>query len=172
MNDILILLNKLNAKYRATDNKLMILNAQLLKPTEIAFGFPPAIDSDFGPILVPLLCLINGKSIIYEGNNLHRIEGVLDQLSQLHIDYKQISPSTFEINGVKKLYGNATLYGEEIRGTMGLVLASLVANGNIQVFGAKHINRAYENFEEKIKTLGLSVNLIDNYNSLGNELTF
>lgn len=161
MGDVLYLLNKLNANYKITDSQLILPKMQHLKPIEIETGFPPAIDSDLGPILVPLLCLIKGKSIIHEGNNLHRIGGVLDQLAQLHVNYHRISPSTFEIDGVSRIYGDANLYGEEIRGTVGLLLASLVATGNIKVTGTRHIRRAYENFEKKLSDLGFSINLDD-----------
>ena len=42
---------------------------------------------------------------------------------------------------------------------MGLVLASLVNHGNVLVNGLENLNRAYDDFLNKIHLLGLDANL-------------
>jgi len=38
-----------------------------------------------------------------------------------------------------------------------LVLAALAAQGKSEVFGVEHIERGYENFEQKLKALGARI---------------
>jgi UDP-N-acetylglucosamine 1-carboxyvinyltransferase len=45
----------------------------------------------------------------------------------------------------------------DLRGGAALVMAGLVCEGTTVVDGATHILRGYENFEEKLTTLGATV---------------
>ena len=159
MNDLFVFLDKIKASYVVNDNKVLIKKKQSLKPAQIYLGFPPAIDSDYGSIIAPLLCLIRGRSIIVDGHNTHRVNNVLGQLSYLKANYKQLSENVFEIYGVSDFFGNCELFGSDIRGTMGLALAAIVARGNVKVRGLNHINRAYEGFLNKISSMGFSLDI-------------
>ena len=57
------------------------------------------------------------------------------------------------IKGVKKLTG-ATLCASDLRAGASLVVAGLMAEGTSIIEDLHHVDRGYENFEEKIKLLG------------------
>ena len=57
------------------------------------------------------------------------------------------------IKGVKKLMG-ATVSASDLRAGASLVIAALMAEGTSEVENLHHIDRGYENFEDKIKALG------------------
>ena len=57
------------------------------------------------------------------------------------------------IKGVKKLTG-AALCASDLRAGASLVVAGLMAEGTSIIENLQHIDRGYENFEEKIKLLG------------------
>lgn len=158
-NELCSFLNAINAQYIFENKKLHILSQQRLKSATVYLGFPPAIDSDYGPIIAPLLCLIKGNSILVDNHNTHRINNILKQLGLLGAKYRALSENVFLIHGVREFKGNCELVGSEIRGTMGLALAALTARGNISVVGLEHINRAYEDFVGKISVLGMNLDI-------------
>lgn len=158
-NELRLLLDAINAQYIFEGQSMHILSRQKLKPATVYLGFPPAIDSDYGPIIVPLLCLIKGNSILVDNHNTHRVNDILEQLVLLGAKYKLLSENIFLIQGIDKFKGNCELVGTEIRGTMGLVLTALTTMGNVHVIGLEHIDRAYEDFLSKIGLLGLSLRL-------------
>lgn len=159
MKDFLGFLDSINVAYEIKGQRITIYQKQKLKPAQVYLGFPPAIDSDYGPIVTPLLCLINGRSIIEDRHNTHRINNLLAELAFLGARYRMLAENVFEIQGVREFYGNRTLLGQDIRGSMGMVLAALVSKGDVKVNGLTHINRAYENFEEKLEHMGLNIDL-------------
>ena len=57
------------------------------------------------------------------------------------------------IKGVKKLTG-ATLAASDLRAGASLVVAALMAEGNSTIENLHHIDRGYENFENKLRLLG------------------
>ncbi len=160
MKDIIMLFNSMGVNYSYTNDKLIIHKNQLLKPTILKLGFPPSIDSDFGPVITPLLCLTKGQSLIIDGHNTHRIGNLLHQLSSIGAKYKFLNENIFLIDGIDEFCGNCSLFGEDIRSTMGAALAAIVCKGNVKVFGLEHINRAYDNFLGKIYTAGFELNIV------------
>lgn len=54
---------------------------------------------------------------------------------------------------VKKLTG-ATLAASDLRAGASLVVAALMAEGNSTIENLHHIDRGYENFENKLRLLG------------------
>ena len=60
------------------------------------------------------------------------------------------------IKGVKKLTG-ATLTASDLRAGASLVVAALMAEGNSVIGKLHHIDRGYENFENKIRLLGVKI---------------
>ncbi|MBE6782578.1 MAG: UDP-N-acetylglucosamine 1-carboxyvinyltransferase [Ruminococcaceae bacterium] len=61
------------------------------------------------------------------------------------------------VQGVKKLHG-ATVYAEDLRGGIALVIAALAAEGKTDVINLKHIDRGYEKIEDNLRRLGAEIN--------------
>ena len=64
------------------------------------------------------------------------------------------------INGKAELKG-AKVDATDLRAGAAVVLAGLVANGTTEVSQIYHIDRGYEDFTEKLKSLGANIMRID-----------
>lgn len=58
--------------------------------------------------------------------------------------------------GVEKLTG-APVYATDLRAGAALVIAGCVAEGTTQIYNINHIDRGYENIEEKFIKLGAKI---------------
>lgn len=61
-----------------------------------------------------------------------------------------------KITGPRKLHG-AEVKISDLRAGATLVIAALAAEGESKIFGIEHIDRGYENFEEKLRGLGAEI---------------
>ena len=57
------------------------------------------------------------------------------------------------IHGVEKLMG-ASVRATDLRGGAAMIIAGLMADGTTEISDIYHIDRGYENFEEKFAALG------------------
>ena len=60
------------------------------------------------------------------------------------------------VHGVKKLSG-APVMASDLRASAALVLAGLIAEGMTEVQRVYHLDRGYENLEQKLTSLGASI---------------
>ena len=58
-----------------------------------------------------------------------------------------------EIHGVKNLKG-AKVMASDLRASMCLIIAALAASGTSEIDGLNHLDRGYENLEDKLTNLG------------------
>ena len=68
----------------------------------------------------------------------------------------QINGNTATIKGGTKLEGTEIM-GSDLRATAALVLAALIADGESTVHRVYHLDRGYEDFENKMAKLGATV---------------
>jgi len=73
----------------------------------------------------------------------------------------QLKGNTAIIQGVARLTG-APIMATDLRASASLVLAGLVAEGQTLVDRVYHIDRGYENIEEKLRQLGARIRRIGN----------
>ena len=71
-----------------------------------------------------------------------------------------IHGKTAIVNGVKKLTG-AQVMATDLRASVSLVIAGLVAEGETIVNRLYHLDRGYENLEEKLNNCGARVERFD-----------
>ena len=60
---------------------------------------------------------------------------------------------------MQNLYG-APVYSSDLRAGAALVIAGTVANGITEIFNLEHIDRGYENIEEKFRKIGANIQRI------------
>ena len=51
----------------------------------------------------------------------------------------------------------APVYATDLRAGAALIIAGILAEGTTQVYNIEHIDRGYENIEEKFKKLGAKI---------------
>lgn len=111
----------------------------------------PGFPTDLQSMAMVLLTTADDVGIITESLYENRFMQVPD-LRRMGADIHQDRNHAI-IKGVKKLTG-ATLCASDLRAGASLVVAGLMAEGTSTIENLHHIDRGYENFEEKIKLLG------------------
>ena len=147
-------------------NKLIKMgaNIKLLDPTSLEVSCKnrlnsinfvtqpyPGFPTDLQSMAMALLVVSNGVGIITESLYENRFMQV-PELRRMGADIHQDRNHAI-IKGVKKLSG-ATLSASDLRAGASLVVAALMAEGNSEIKNLYHIDRGYENFENKIQLLG------------------
>ena len=111
----------------------------------------PGFPTDLQSMAMTLLTTANGVGIITESLYENRFMQV-PELRRMGADIHQDRNHAI-IKGVKKLTG-ATLAASDLRAGASLVVAALMADGNSTIENLQHIDRGYENFENKLRLLG------------------
>lgn len=113
-------------------------------------GFPTDIQSPF----MAFLTTVTGKSVVRETVFENRFMHVVE-LNRMGAD---ISTENREavIPGGKSLHG-AKVRATDLRAGAAMVLAGLVAEGTTEVSEIYHIERGYENFVNKFKSIGADI---------------
>ena len=136
-------------------NKTMMINASsCLKPLNITTAPYPGFPTDLQAQFMAVSTVINGTSLIteniFKSRFLHALE--LNRMgAQVNIE-----DNVAIINGVKKLSG-AQVMASDLRASVALVIAGLVAEGETTVSRIYHLDRGYERLEEKLKGLGATI---------------
>lgn len=111
----------------------------------------PGFPTDLQSMAMVLLSTADGVGIITESLYENRFMQVPD-LRRMGADIHQDRNHAI-IKGVKKLTG-AALCASDLRAGAALAVAGLMADGTSIIEDLHHIDRGYENFEDKIKSLG------------------
>jgi UDP-N-acetylglucosamine 1-carboxyvinyltransferase len=117
----------------------------------------PGFPTDMQAQMLTLLTISRGESMIVETVFENRYKHV-EELIRMGANIK-IEGRIAVIKGVKKLTG-ANVVSRDLRGGAALILAGLVAEGETQITGLKHIDRGYENIEQKLSGVGASIKRI------------
>jgi UDP-N-acetylglucosamine 1-carboxyvinyltransferase len=114
----------------------------------------PGIATDFQPILLAMLAIAEGTSIVtenvFEGRFLY-----VGELVRMGADIRTEGHHAV-IRGVPRLSA-ASVRALDIRAGAAMVLAGLAAEGVTEVTDMSHVDRGYEDFEEKLASLGAEV---------------
>ena len=106
------------------------------------------------PQIAVTLALAEGTSIVTESIFENRFK-YADELSRMGANIK-VEGNSAIIDGVKKLTG-ARVSAPDLRAGAALVIAGLAAEGVTVVDDIVYIQRGYENFEEKLRSLGAEI---------------
>jgi UDP-N-acetylglucosamine 1-carboxyvinyltransferase len=114
----------------------------------------PAFPTDMQAQFTALNCIAEGTGIITETVFENRFMHV-QELHRLGADIR-VEGNTAIVKGVPRMTG-AQLMATDLRASASLVLAGLVAEGDTTVDRIYHIDRGYENIEEKLGGLGAHI---------------
>ena len=115
--------------------------------------------SDMQPQIAVTLALAEGTSIVTESIFENRFK-YADELSRMGANIK-VEGNSAIIDGVKKLTG-ARVSAPDLRAGAALVIAGLAADGITVVDDIVYIQRGYENFEDKLRSLGAEIERVSN----------
>lgn len=154
MESVTAKLIEMNVQVEEYDDSIRVIrNDKLVKANVKTIPYP-GFPTDLQPIIAVPLCIAEGTSIITEGVWDSRFQYV-DELKRMGADIK-VEGRIAVIEGVKKLSG-APVKATDLRAGAAMVLAGLVAEGTTEIRDLKHIDRGYENFEQKLINLGADI---------------
>jgi UDP-N-acetylglucosamine 1-carboxyvinyltransferase len=129
------------------------------KAVNISTAPYPAFPTDMQAQFTALNCVAEGTGIVtetvFENRFMHAHE-----LQRLGADI-HLEGNTAVVKGVKEMSG-APIMATDLRASACLVLAGLVAKGDTIVDRVYHIDRGYENIEEKLGVLGAKIRRLPN----------
>ncbi len=114
----------------------------------------PGFPTDMQPQIGVALSIADGTSIINESiwESRFQYTAELNKMGA-HIT-AQGKSAVFE--GVKNLTG-APVYATDLRAGAALIVAGIIANGETHLYNLEHIDRGYENIEDKFRILGANI---------------
>lgn len=136
------------------ENRLHIISNNKYKGVDLKTMPFPGFPTDMQPQLMVLMAVSEGTSIVTETIFENRFKHV-DELRRMGADIR-VEGRVAIIKGVKKLTG-AYVETSDLRAGASLVLAGLIADGATVVANIHHIDRGYENFEQKLRSLGAQI---------------
>ena len=158
INTELSLLKKIGSKIKSYKNEIHITGPKKIKnikflQTKEYDGFPTDLQAQF----MTLLCKAEGRSVISENIFENRFMHVAE-LKRLGAKIL-IKKNKAIIEGKTKFEG-AELMSSDLRASVALVLAAIVANGISIINRIYHLDRGYENIEKKLSKLGVNIKRI------------
>jgi UDP-N-acetylglucosamine 1-carboxyvinyltransferase len=125
--------------------------------TDVTTDPYPGFPTDMQAQIMAVLSVADGVSTVTDTVYLDRFSHV-PELRRLGADIR-MEGNVARIHGVGSLQG-APVMSTDIRASAGLVLAALVANGETRLSRIYHLDRGYEDFDNKLKGLGAQVDRI------------
>lgn len=135
-------------------NGIRVRFVKKLKPMDVTTLPYPGFPTDLQAQFMSLMTVTDGISVITEKIYPERFIHI-SELSRMGANIILEGPCAI-IKGVKNLSG-APVMASDLRASAALVLAGLVAKGRADVHRIYHLDRGYENLEEKLTKLGAKV---------------
>ena len=117
----------------------------------------PGFPTDLQPQMGVVLSIADGTSIINESIWESRFQ-YTNELNKMGAQITAQGKSAI-FEGVESLYG-ATVYSTDLRAGAALIIAGIVAQGTTEIYNLDHIDRGYENIEEKFRNIGANIKRI------------
>ena len=136
------------------DDSIRVSASKRLGRTHVKTQPYPGYPTDMQPQIAVTLALAEGTSIVTESIFENRFK-YADELSRMGACIK-VEGNSAIIDGVNKLTG-ARVSAPDLRAGAALVIAGLAAEGITIVDDIVYIQRGYENFEEKLRSLGAEI---------------
>ena len=114
----------------------------------------PGVATDYKPLFTVMLAVADGVGIVTENLFAGRFRYV-DELARMGADVRTDAHHAV-VRGRPRLSG-APVRAPDIRAGAALVVAGLVAEGETEVSGVSHIDRGYEDFVDKLSSLGADI---------------
>tara|TARA_B100000686_G_C16721899_1_gene935448 strand:- start:364 stop:1626 length:1263 start_codon:yes stop_codon:yes gene_type:complete len=152
------MLKKIGAKVKTKNNEIHIKGPSKIKSLKnIITKEYPNFPTDLQAQFMVLLCKSDGQSIITENIFENRFMHVAE-LRRLGAKIK-VKENKATIEGQTQFQG-AELMSSDLRASVALVLAGIVANGESIINRIYHLDRGYEKIEKKLKKIGVNIKRI------------
>ena len=152
-------LEEMGVEIEEYDDSIRVRRDKPLNKCNIKTMPHPGFPTDMQPQIAVLLATANGTSIINESvwdNRFRYVEELRRMGAQISVDGK-----IAVVEGVDHLNA-APVKATDLRAGAAMLIAALCARGTSQVEDIQHIERGYENIEEKLLKLGADIKRVSN----------
>jgi UDP-N-acetylglucosamine 1-carboxyvinyltransferase len=139
------------------ENSLGVKGSGKIKSVDVTTLPYPGFPTDLQAQIMVMMSVADGVSVItetiFENRFMHAQE-----LDRMGADIR-LEGNRAVVRGVKELSG-APVMATDLRASVSLILAGLVANGTTEVSRVYHLDRGYERIEQKLSKLGAAIERI------------
>ena len=152
------LLKTIGSKISIKKNEIHIIGSKKIKNMNIKTAPYPGFPTDLQAQMMVLLCKANKNSLIKE----NIFENRFMHVAELNRMGAQISTSGNKavVKGNIKFVA-AELMATDLRASVSLILAALTAKGKSVINRIYHLDRGYENIEQKLKSVGAKIRRVN-----------
>ena len=147
-------LMEIGCEVEESDDAVRVVAAKPLTHTHVKTLPYPGFPTDMQPQITVALGLSKGTSIVTESIFENRFKYV-DELTRMGANIK-VEGNTAIIDGVSQ-YTGASITAPDLRAGAALVTAALAAEGISTIDDIKFIERGYEDFPQKLQSLGAQI---------------
>ena len=149
---------EIGCEVEESDDAVRVVAAKRLNHTQVKTLPYPGFPTDMQPQIAVALGLSSGTSIVTESIFENRFKYV-DELTRMGASIK-VESNTAIIDGVDR-YTGASITAPDLRAGAALVIAGLAAEGITTIDEIRYIERGYEDFPQKLRTLGAQIEVVD-----------
>ena len=135
-------------------NAIRIKHSGEIKPVNISTQPYPGFSTDLQAQFMTLMILANGTSVVQENIFENRFMHVA-QLCKMGANIT-INGNKALVNGVSELKGTEVI-ASDLRASVSLVIAGLVATGETKIQRIDHLDRGYQSLEKKLANCGADI---------------
>lgn len=154
LQTVLIKLEETGATISTTPDSVRIRRPDRIKPVDMTTAVFPGFATDLQAQWVALMMMADGSAVITDTVYHDRFSHI-PELNRLGANI-HVENNVAIVRGVKKLVG-APVMSTDIRASASLINGGLMAKGSTEVSRIYHIDRGYENIEEKFRSLGADI---------------
>lgn len=147
-------LRKIGVQIEEYDDSLRVCSSNRLNKASVKTLPHPGFPTDMQPQITALLSIANGTSIITEGVWDNRFRYV-DELRRMGADIS-VDGKVAVVEGCESLTG-APVKAIDLRAGAAMVISALAAKGITEIEDIHHIERGYEEIENKLLQLGADI---------------
>jgi len=151
---VLAKVTEAGAQVTSDEGTIHIAGQRAIKPVNVTTLEYPGFPTDMQAQIMSLMSLAEGTSVINETIFENRFTHVAE-LRRMGADIRT-DGRTAIINGVPKLSA-APVMATDLRASASLILAGLAAEGQTVISRIYHLDRGYDNIEQKLSALGADI---------------
>tara|TARA_B100001123_G_scaffold439260_1_gene575755 strand:+ start:2275 stop:3525 length:1251 start_codon:yes stop_codon:yes gene_type:complete len=154
LDSLLIKLKETGCTISTTEDTVTISPADSIQAADITTAVYPGFPTDLQAQWIAFMTLAQGSSMVTDTVYHDRFSHI-PELNRLGANIK-VDQNTAFVRGVKNLVG-APVMSTDIRASASLIIGGLIAKGTTEVNRVYHIDRGYEQIEEKFSGLGAKI---------------
>lgn len=145
---------KLGVDYSVDGTTIRIRSKEKINPVSVKTEIYPGFPTDLQAQWATLMTQADGESKITDTIYFDRFSYV-PELNRLGAKLK-VEKNRVTVNGKTELSG-ASVMSTDLRASVSLVMAGMAAQGTTEVLRVYHLDRGYENLEDKLNSVGASI---------------